>query len=69
MNIYQHHSVALSVSMIFNFSEPIEWDVPDFNISMKISSVMTEKVRLQMDGHLASRHDFYLFTEFMVFGV
>ena len=53
----------------FNFSVPLEWDVPDFNISMGLSSVMTENVRLRIDGHLASRHDFYLLTEFMVFGV
>ena len=66
---HQHSKSSFVYIYDFSFSGLLEWDVPDFNISMGLSSVMTENVRLQIDGHLASRHDFYLFTEFMVFGV
>ena len=51
------------------FSTNIEWDVPDFVMNSRNSSVTTNELRFQVAGNLASTQDFYLFTEFMVFGV
>ena len=58
-----------STGLCWFSSTNIEWDVPDFVMKSRHSSVTTDKLRFQVAGNLASTQDFYLFTEFMVFGV